>query len=111
MGSSSVSNTHHHPKTRRGALTGSPFLCSNRACISGSFRMTRIPRILLFSAALLSLAASTTPALVPAPQSGQSPKPALPAENNAGPSNDPFDQPRRLLQQGKYDNALAALHA
>ena len=69
--------------------------------------MTRIPRVLLLSAAILRVGAAATAA--PGPQSSSAP--ALPAEKNSGrPSNDAFNQPRHLLQQGKYDDALAALH-
>jgi tetratricopeptide (TPR) repeat protein len=70
--------------------------------------MTGIPRILLHSLAILGVA--TLSAARSAHQSAQSPKPALPVENNSGLANDYFDQARRLLQQGKYDDALAALH-
>src|SRR6266436_10299411 len=69
--------------------------------------MTKVPRILLFSVAILSVVA----AAAPAPQSSaeHSSRPTLPTENNSSPSNGAFDQPRHLLQQGKYDDALAAL--
>ena len=70
--------------------------------------MTKIPRILLFSVAILSVVAAAAPA--PQSSSEQSSRPTLPTENNSSPSNGAFDQPRHLLQQGKYDDALAALH-
>jgi tetratricopeptide (TPR) repeat protein len=73
--------------------------------------MTKIPGIFLFSLAIFSVASAATPwftqgSLSP---SAQSSRPALPAENSS-PPNDAFAQPRRLLQQGEYDAALAALH-
>jgi tetratricopeptide (TPR) repeat protein len=40
----------------------------------------------------------------------QAPKPISQLKDHSQPSNDAFEQPRRLLQQGKYDDALAALH-
>jgi tetratricopeptide (TPR) repeat protein len=71
--------------------------------------MTGIPRVLLLSAAILRVGAAATPAPAPGPQSSSAP--AVLAEKNSGrPSNDAFNQPRHLLQQGKYDDALAALH-
>jgi len=70
--------------------------------------MTKIPGILLFSLAILSVVAAAAPALQSSFE--QSSRPTLPTENNSSPSNGAFDQPRHLLQQGKYDAALAALH-
>jgi tetratricopeptide (TPR) repeat protein len=72
--------------------------------------MIKIPGISLFSAVILIGAVAGTLALATARTSEQSSSPALPPVNNAGPPNDAFDQPRRLLQQGKYDDALTALH-
>ena len=68
--------------------------------------MVKIPSILLFSVTILAAAA------VPARQSSppQSSRPTSPPENNSSPASGAFEQPRRLLQQGKYDAALAALH-
>src|SRR5258707_3531124 len=68
--------------------------------------MVKIPSILLFSVPFIP----TGP--VPARQSSPPPpaRPRSPPENNSSTASGAFEQPRRLLQQGKYDAALAALH-
>jgi tetratricopeptide (TPR) repeat protein len=72
--------------------------------------MTIIPRILLLSASFL--VAPSRWMRIPAGESSlqQSATPTLPVADDSKPANGAFDQPHRLLQQGKYDEALAALH-
>jgi tetratricopeptide (TPR) repeat protein len=74
------------------------------------FSMTMSRKSLLFSVISLGVTAVSTG--LPARQSPpkQSSRPIVPPENQLGPSNDAFEQTRHLLQQGKYDEALVALH-
>ena len=71
--------------------------------------MIKIPNGLLLSLTFLGAAATSTPS--PAHQflPEQAPKPISQPKDHSQPTNDAFAQPRHLLQQGKYDEALAAL--
>ena len=73
--------------------------------------MTIIPKIVLLSASFFAAGSARSPVDAAHSSLQQSGTPGSPAEQNSKPSNDTFDQPHRLLQQGKYDDALAALLA
>ena len=71
--------------------------------------MIGIPRIFLFSVVILSGVAAAWPQASQSPPE-QSSNPSSPAEDSLRTANGAFDPSRRLLQEGKYDEALAALH-
>src|SRR5579863_2477075 len=72
-----------------------------------------MPKNRWFAAALLSiLILSAAPAWAEIPQTPQksSPPDPRPSQQPAQVPELDFDQARRLLQQGKYDEAISALH-
>src|SRR5579859_6851797 len=72
--------------------------------------MIKMRGILTISIAVLTMIAASPPLCAQPSASPQSPDPALTAENNSKAADSTFVQSRQLLQQGKYDAALAALH-
>jgi tetratricopeptide (TPR) repeat protein len=66
--------------------------------------------ILEFAVILFGAVVAPTAQAERLPPVKQAEKPALPPEGDSKRSNDAFEQSRQLLQQGKYDEALALLH-
>jgi len=69
-----------------------------------------VTKILLFSVFFVSAVIGSTVQAARRSSDEQTAKPVLPPEDDSKASSDAFAQPRHLLQQGKYDDALAALH-
>jgi tetratricopeptide (TPR) repeat protein len=69
-----------------------------------------VTKILLFSVIFVSAAIGSTVQAARRSSAEQTAKPALPLEDASKAPRDAFEQPRHLLQQGKYDEALAVLH-
>ena len=67
-------------------------------------------KILLFSILFMSIDIAPTIQAARQPSVQQSAKPALPPEGDSNASSEACGGPHHLLQQGKYDEALAALH-